>query len=72
MSGPLPQVVSVDGRSRLLVAGGPFPIASVEWGRYEGDRWICVHPVPRSFPESEGEGVYFLEPGVMRVVLVSE
>lgn len=49
--------------------GRPVPVISAEWGRYEGDRWVALHPIRRERPESAGAPVTLLEPGVARVVL---
>jgi hypothetical protein len=49
--------------------GRPVPVLSAEWERYEGDRWIPLHPRRRGRPESAGAPVTLLEPGVVRVVL---
>ncbi|MHC4787672.1 MAG: DUF5597 domain-containing protein, partial [Planctomycetota bacterium] len=49
--------------------GGPLAFRSAEWGRYEGSQWRAAYPFPRSFPDWEGEGIYLVEPGVMRVEL---
>jgi hypothetical protein len=49
--------------------GRPRPVVSAEWGRYDGDRWVLLHPMRRERPESAGIQVDFLEPGVARVVL---
>jgi hypothetical protein len=50
-------------------SGKPIPIRCAEWGRYDGDRWIPLHPMRRERPESMGAAVTLLEPGVARVVL---
>jgi hypothetical protein len=49
--------------------GRPVPVTSAEWGRYEGDRWVALHPIRRERPESAGAPVTILEPGVARIVL---
>lgn len=49
--------------------GQPLPIVSAEWGRYNGDQWIALHPMRRERLESVGAPVTLLEPGVARVVL---
>ena len=49
--------------------GHPVPIVSAEWGRYEGERWVTLHPMRRERLESAGAPVTLLEPGVARVVL---
>ncbi|MDP9364364.1 MAG: DUF5597 domain-containing protein [Chloroflexota bacterium] len=49
--------------------GRPVPVASAEWGRFEGDRWVALHPMRRELLESVGEPIKLLEPGVARVVL---
>lgn len=49
--------------------GRPIPIISAEWGRYDGDAWIMLHPVRRESVESAGAPVPLLEPGVIRVTL---
>jgi len=51
--------------------GRPIPVASAEWGRFEGDGWKRLHPMRRERPESEGMPVLVREPGVARVVLSS-
>ena len=50
----------------------PIPIISAEWGRYDDDRWIRLHPIRRERPESAGHPVSLREPGVARVVLDME
>jgi Domain of unknown function (DUF5597) len=52
--------------------GRPRPIATAEWGKYGGDRWVLLHPMRRERPESAGLQVEFLEPGVARVILAQE
>lgn len=42
--------------------GSPLRVLSVERGRYEGRRWIPLHPV-------EGAHTSFLEPGAARIVV---
>jgi hypothetical protein len=44
-------------------------VLSAEWGRYEGSRWVTLHPMRRERLESEGAPVTLLEPGVARVIL---
>ena len=52
--------------------GQPVPILSAEWGRYDGKRWVTLHPMRRERLESEGAPVTLLEPGVARVILNTE
>lgn len=40
--------------------GGEITSVSIENGRYEGDRWVCLHPVP-------GTRAHLLEPGVLKI-----
>src|SRR5262249_22691660 len=49
--------------------GRPVPVVSAEWGRFDGDRWLALHPMRRERPESAGQPVILSEPGVARVVL---
>lgn len=49
--------------------GRPVPVLRAEWGRYDGDRWVCLHPMRRERPASEGHPLTLLEPGVARVIL---
>lgn len=49
--------------------GQPLPVLSAEWGRYDGDHWITLHPMRRERPESVGPPVTLLEPGMARVIL---
>lgn len=51
--------------------GRPRPIVVAEWGRFEGDRWVALHPIRREHLESVGAPVKLLEPGVARVVLAA-
>ena len=44
-------------------------VRSAEWGRFEGDRWVRLHPMRRERLESEGAPVMLLEPGVARIKL---
>ena len=50
-------------------SGEPIAVVSAEWGRYEGERWIALHPVRRERDESLGMPVRLVEPGVVRVIL---
>ncbi len=50
-------------------SGEPIAVVSAEWGRYEGERWIALHPVRRERDESLGAPLRLVEPGVMRVIL---
>ncbi len=49
--------------------GRPVPIISAEWGYFEGDRWVRLHPMRREHLESEGHPITLLEPGVVHVAL---
>ena len=49
--------------------GRPVPIVTADWGRYDDDRWITLHPIRREHPESEGQPVSLYQPGVARVRL---
>lgn len=49
--------------------GRPIPIRAAEWGRFEGDRWMVLHPMRREQSESLGAPVTLGEPGVARVIL---
>ncbi|MFC1717729.1 DUF5597 domain-containing protein [Candidatus Poribacteria bacterium] len=47
----------------------PVPVDSAEWGRYDGNRWVNLHPMRRERPESAGHPITLYEPGVARVTL---
>jgi hypothetical protein len=47
-------------------SGVPIPLASIEWGRYEEDRWVVMHPMRMERPHVT---IRVVEPGVARVVL---
>jgi hypothetical protein len=47
----------------------PVYVASAEWGRYEEDRWILLHPMRRETHESKGRAITLYEPGAARVLL---
>ena len=49
--------------------GRPVSVVAADWGRYDGDRWITLHPMRREHLESEGQPVSLYQPGVARVVL---
>jgi hypothetical protein len=61
--------VGYEARFCRPVTGEPIPIATAEWGRFEGERWHTTHPIRRQFLESEGKPIRLLEPGVARIVL---
>ncbi|HEX6478290.1 MAG TPA: DUF5597 domain-containing protein [Ktedonobacteraceae bacterium] len=46
--------------------GTPRSIASIEWGRYEGDQWVVLHPMRMERPTVT---IFMVEPGVVRVIL---
>jgi hypothetical protein len=50
-------------------SGEPIAIVSAEWGRYEGERWITLHPMRREYDETLGNPISLQEPGVARVIL---
>jgi len=49
--------------------GRPIPMISAEWGRFEGARWVPLHPMRREWLESVGKPISLLEPAVVRVIL---
>lgn len=50
-------------------SGRPRAIERAEWGRYEQDRWVALHPMRRERPESLGWPLSLQEPGAARVFL---
>jgi hypothetical protein len=68
----LPVGVGFSVRFRQPGADRARAVLAAEWGRYEGDRWIMLHPMRREVLESAGLPVALLEPGVARITLVSE
>ena len=50
-------------------SGGGSPLLRVEYGRFEKDRWVCLHPVRREGNDPAGSPITLLEPGVVRVWL---
>jgi hypothetical protein len=47
----------------------PIYITSAEWGSYEDDKWVMLHPMRRESHESKGNPISLYEPGVARVML---
>ena len=57
--------LSVQFRQQRPV-GTSLSIASIEWGRYEGDQWVVLHPMRIERPKVT---ISMVEPGVVRVIL---
>jgi Domain of unknown function (DUF5597)/Beta-galactosidase len=49
--------------------GRPVSVVGAEWGQFDGDCWLALHPMRRERPEAAGQPVILSEPGVARVVL---
>jgi hypothetical protein len=50
-------------------SGEALAVVSAEWGRYEGEHWITLHPVRRERDEALGAPIPLVEPGAVRVIL---
>ena len=49
----------------------PVPVATAERGRFEGAKWVPLHPMRRERLEARGSPVTLLEPGAARDILAS-
>lgn len=49
--------------------GSPRHVIRSDYGRFDGEEWITLHPMRRERHEREGHHVEALEPGVVRVLL---
>ena len=50
-------------------SGEAIPILSAEFGRFEDERWVCLHPMRREADEAVGRPVFLRRPGVARLQL---
>lgn len=50
-------------------SGAPRAVRHAEWGRYQAERWIALHPIRRERPEAQGDPICMPQPGVARVFL---
>jgi hypothetical protein len=49
--------------------GKPAPVVEANWGYFDDDAWVTLHPMRRERPESMGTPIKFLKTGVAKAIL---
>jgi hypothetical protein len=50
-------------------SGDPAALVEANWGYFDNNSWVTLHPIAREHLESQGMPIKLIEPGVVQVIL---